>query len=58
MSHREADRPAFARRRIPAGRYGRPEEIAYIIGTLTAVDASFINGAVIPVDGGMTAQTR
>ncbi|WP_330251323.1 SDR family oxidoreductase [Nocardia sp. NBC_00565] len=54
----EADRMVFARRRIPAGRYGRPEEIAHVIVALTAKDASFINGAVIPVDGGMTAQTR
>jgi 3-oxoacyl-[acyl-carrier protein] reductase len=51
----EADRHAFARRHIPVGRYGRPEEIAHVIVALTAVEASFVNGAVIPVDGGMTA---
>ncbi len=51
----EADRLAFARRHIPVGRYGRPEEIAHLIVALTAVEASFVNGAVIPVDGGMTA---
>lgn len=49
-------REAFARRHIPVGRYGRPEEVAYLIVTLTALEASFINGAVIAVDGGMTAQ--
>jgi 3-oxoacyl-[acyl-carrier protein] reductase len=52
----EEARDRFARRRIPVGRYGRPEEVAYMIVALTAVEASFVNGAVIAVDGGMTAQ--
>lgn len=54
----EADRNTFARRNIPVGRYGRPEEIAHMIVALTAPEASFVNGAVIAVDGGMTAQAR
>ena len=54
----EADRDRFARRNIPVGRYGRPEEIAHLIVALTALEASFVNGAVIPVDGGMTAASR
>ena len=29
-------------------------EIAYMIVVLTAVEASYVNGAVIPVDGGLT----
>jgi 3-oxoacyl-[acyl-carrier protein] reductase len=49
-------RAEFARRRVPVGRYGQPEEIAYMIVALTAPEASYVNGAVIPVDGGMTAQ--
>jgi 3-oxoacyl-[acyl-carrier protein] reductase len=53
-----ADREKFARRHIPAGRYGRPEEVAHMIVALTAVEASFVNGAVIAVDGGMTARGR
>jgi 3-oxoacyl-[acyl-carrier protein] reductase len=52
----EAAREKFARRRIPVGRYGTPEEIAYVVVSLTALEASFVNGAVIAVDGGMTAQ--
>ena len=54
----EADREKFARRHIPLGRYGRPEEIAQMIVALTAEGASFVNGAVIAVDGGMTAGGR
>ena len=54
----EADREKFARRHIPLGRYGRPEEIAHMIVALTAEGASFVNGAVIAVDGGMTAGGR
>ena len=50
-----ADRDIYARRNIPAGRYGTPEEIAHMIVALTAVEASYVNGAVITVDGGMTA---
>jgi meso-butanediol dehydrogenase / (S,S)-butanediol dehydrogenase / diacetyl reductase len=45
------------RRRIPLQRWGRPEEIAAVIGFLASVEASFVNGAVIPVDGGITANT-
>jgi 3-oxoacyl-[acyl-carrier protein] reductase len=51
----EADRIGFARQRVPVGRYGRPDEIAFMIVALTAMEASFVNGAVIVVDGGMTA---
>ena len=53
-----ADREKFARRHVPVGRYGRPEEVAYMIVALTALQASFVNGAVIAVDGGMTARGR
>jgi 3-oxoacyl-[acyl-carrier protein] reductase len=52
----EAHKDTFARRNIPVGRYATPDEIAYMIVALTAVEASFVNGAIIPVDGGMTAR--
>ena len=52
------DREKFARRHVPVGRYGNPEEIAHMIVSLTAPEASFVNGAVIAVDGGMTARGR
>jgi NAD(P)-dependent dehydrogenase (short-subunit alcohol dehydrogenase family) len=40
---------------IPVGRPGRPEEIAYAVLALVAPEASYINGVVLPVDGGWTA---
>ncbi len=46
----------FARRRVPLGRYGSPEEVAHAVLSLTLPAASFINGTVLVVDGGMTAQ--
>ena len=54
----EEARAAYGRRNIPLGRYGSPEEVAYMVVALTAPEASFVNGAVIPVDGGMTAMSR
>jgi 3-oxoacyl-[acyl-carrier protein] reductase len=44
---------AFARQRVPLGRYGDPEEVAQITLSLVLPAASFLNGAVIPVDGGL-----
>lgn len=49
-------RDAFARRNVPLGRYARPDEIAFVIVALTALEASYVNGAIIPVDGGMSAK--
>ncbi|MGK2950407.1 MAG: SDR family NAD(P)-dependent oxidoreductase [Acidimicrobiales bacterium] len=46
----------FARRRVPMRRYGDPEEVAHITVALLLPSASFITGAVIPVDGGLTVQ--
>jgi 3-oxoacyl-[acyl-carrier protein] reductase len=39
---------------IPLRRFGRPEEVAEVICFLASDRASYVSGAVIPVDGGMT----
>lgn len=38
----------------PAGRYGKPEEVAKVVSFLSSEDATFIHGSVVNVDGGST----
>jgi meso-butanediol dehydrogenase/(S,S)-butanediol dehydrogenase/diacetyl reductase len=45
------------RRAIPLQRWGTPDDIAAVIVFLLSPDAGFVNGAVVPVDGGITAST-
>ncbi|HSX95299.1 MAG TPA: 3-oxoacyl-ACP reductase FabG [Hydrogenophaga sp.] len=42
------------RQRVPLHRLGRPEEIASVYAFLASDDASYVNGAVIEVSGGMS----
>ena len=44
----------YAKRRVPLRRYGDPEEVAQMTLSLCLPAASFLNGAIIPVDGGMS----
>jgi 3-oxoacyl-[acyl-carrier protein] reductase len=46
----------FARRRVPLQRYGDPEEVAHVVLSVALPASSFLNGAVIPVDGGLSAK--
>ena len=39
----------------PAGRFGTPEEVASVIAFLAGPEASYVNGATIAIDGGLTA---
>jgi NAD(P)-dependent dehydrogenase (short-subunit alcohol dehydrogenase family) len=45
------------RRHIPLGRWGEAEEIAAVLVFLCSPAASFVNGAIVPVDGGVFAGT-
>lgn len=52
----DEDKQLFAKRRTALRRYGQPEEVAHITLSLVLPAASYITGAVIPVDGGLTAR--
>ena len=47
------DQQADYKKRIPAGRFASPEEVARVVTWMASDDASYISGAVIPVDGGL-----
>lgn len=44
--------------RIPAGRFGAPEEVADAVAWLLSERSSYVNGTVLTIDGGETAGMR
>jgi 3-oxoacyl-[acyl-carrier protein] reductase len=52
----EEAKEKFARRRVPMRRYGEPPEVAHLVLSLVAPAASFVTGAVVTVDGGLSVQ--
>ena len=52
----ENEREIYAKRRTALRRYGAPEEVAHMTLSLCLPAASFLTGAVIPVDGGLMAR--
>jgi 3-oxoacyl-[acyl-carrier protein] reductase len=47
------DRKAEILKSIPAGRMASPDEVAGVVTWLAGDAAGYVNGAVIPVDGGL-----
>jgi 3-oxoacyl-[acyl-carrier protein] reductase len=47
------DLAASYKSKIPAGRFAAPSEVAKVVRWLASDEASYISGAVIPVDGGL-----
>jgi NAD(P)-dependent dehydrogenase (short-subunit alcohol dehydrogenase family) len=55
---RRADPAVYQRMvsRIPLGRYGEPEDVAYGVLYLASDESSFVTGSELVIDGGWTAQ--
>jgi NAD(P)-dependent dehydrogenase (short-subunit alcohol dehydrogenase family) len=60
LRRQEPDAAALIERQMavlhPAGRVGRPGEVAAAVTHLLSGDASFVNGATVPVDGGRSVR--
>ena len=59
MTERRRADPAQYQRmlgRIPLGRYGEPDEVAYGVLYLASDESAFVTGSELVIDGGWTAQ--
>lgn len=60
MKQLDAENPREAAQEFiqtnPTKRYGEPEEVAAVVAFLLSDEASYINSAVIPIDGGQSAK--
>jgi 3-oxoacyl-[acyl-carrier protein] reductase len=54
-SHLDDQARAYYIEQTPLQRAARPEEVSSVVRFLMSEEASYVNGAVIPVDGGLTA---
>ena len=51
------DRGRAVLQRVPANRFGRPEDIVGAVLWLLSDEACFVTGALVPVDGGFSADS-
>jgi gluconate 5-dehydrogenase len=51
----DPDFDAWVRRRTPAARWGRPDELVGALLFLASPASDFVNGQILFVDGGMSA---
>jgi len=52
---RDGEFDAWLRARVPAGRWGEPEELGGAIVFLASTASDFVNGQILVVDGGLSA---
>ena len=54
MQERPEHATKYLKEQVPVGRFGKPEEIAPMVAFLCSEQASFMHGALVPVDGGLS----
>ena len=54
LKDKRAEVEEFIQNELPLGRFGTPEEVAQVVAFVCSEQASLLNGASIPVDGGQS----